>query len=248
VQRALALTLAATISAAKVWRKSSSYTYDKCKEALEAAGLREPALTAADAGVQPSARPRSSSRALPHVESTWEVVRARTRGAPKAAHRHRGRMEKERKGSRRRLDPAPKERLVTLRRQLGVVSFEINQIVLQPGQRGRIHRDRRQDVVHLVLERTAHGGHSGPAPDLGLCPSLPLAAASGGREARASAQPPERGDLTTYRLREHLGLLLVAQSDGEPTTGSHARWSAGAQARDSALGAQPAAMPRDIRW
>jgi hypothetical protein len=59
VQRALALTLAATISAAKVWRKSSSYTYDKCKEALEAAGLREPALTAAEAGVKPSAGPRS---------------------------------------------------------------------------------------------------------------------------------------------------------------------------------------------
>jgi hypothetical protein len=35
------LTPAAIISAAKVWRKSSSHTYDKCKEALEAAGLRE---------------------------------------------------------------------------------------------------------------------------------------------------------------------------------------------------------------
>ena len=54
--------------------------------------------------------------------------------------------------SRTRLDPAPGERFVTLRRQLGVTSFGINQIVLEPGQRGRIHRHRRQEEVYLVLE------------------------------------------------------------------------------------------------
>ena len=41
---------------------------------------------------------------------------------------------------------------MALRRQLGVSSFGINQIVLQPGQRGRIHRHQRQEEVYLVLE------------------------------------------------------------------------------------------------
>jgi mannose-6-phosphate isomerase-like protein (cupin superfamily) len=54
--------------------------------------------------------------------------------------------------TRTRLDPASTERFLTLRRQLGVSSFGINQIVLQPGQRGRIHRHQRQEEVYLVLE------------------------------------------------------------------------------------------------
>ena len=41
---------------------------------------------------------------------------------------------------------------MALRRQLGVTSFGINQIVLQPGQRGRIHRHERQEEVYLVLD------------------------------------------------------------------------------------------------
>lgn len=51
-----------------------------------------------------------------------------------------------------RLDPDPGERFVGLRRQLGVSSFGLNQIVLQPGERGRIHRHQRQEEVYLVLE------------------------------------------------------------------------------------------------
>jgi uncharacterized cupin superfamily protein len=43
------------------------------------------------------------------------------------------------------------ERLVTLRRSLGVTSFGLNQLTLQPGQRGRIHRHERQEEVYLVL-------------------------------------------------------------------------------------------------
>ena len=53
-----------------------------------------------------------------------------------------------------RLDPETGERFLPLRRQLGVSSFGINQIVLQPGQRGRIHRHQRQEEVYLVLEGT----------------------------------------------------------------------------------------------
>jgi mannose-6-phosphate isomerase-like protein (cupin superfamily) len=54
--------------------------------------------------------------------------------------------------SRTRLDPDSEEMFVPLRRQLGVTTFGLNQIVLQPGQRGRIHRHERQEEVYLVLE------------------------------------------------------------------------------------------------
>jgi len=53
-----------------------------------------------------------------------------------------------------RLDPETGERFLPLRRQLGVSSFGMNQIVLQPGQRGRIHRHKNQEEVYLVLEGT----------------------------------------------------------------------------------------------
>jgi uncharacterized cupin superfamily protein len=56
--------------------------------------------------------------------------------------------------SRDRLDREAGERFVALRRQLGVTSFGLNQIVLEPGQRGRIHRHRHQEEVYLVLEGT----------------------------------------------------------------------------------------------
>jgi quercetin dioxygenase-like cupin family protein len=51
-----------------------------------------------------------------------------------------------------RLDPDCGERFLPLRRMLGVSSFGINQMVLEPGQRGRIHRHRGQEEVYLVLE------------------------------------------------------------------------------------------------
>jgi len=54
--------------------------------------------------------------------------------------------------TRARLDPDADERFVALRRALGVSSFGMNQLVLAPGQRGRIHRHERQEEVYLVLE------------------------------------------------------------------------------------------------
>jgi uncharacterized cupin superfamily protein len=54
--------------------------------------------------------------------------------------------------SRTRIDPDSGERMVPLRRQLGVTTFGINEIVFEPGQRGRIHRHREQEEVYLVLE------------------------------------------------------------------------------------------------
>jgi len=56
--------------------------------------------------------------------------------------------------TRTRLDPDVGERFLPLRRQLGVSSFGMNQLVLEPGQRSRIHRHARQEEVYLVLEGT----------------------------------------------------------------------------------------------
>jgi mannose-6-phosphate isomerase-like protein (cupin superfamily) len=53
-----------------------------------------------------------------------------------------------------RLQPDAENRFVRLRHELGVTSFGLNQIVLHPGQRGRIHAHERQEEVYLVLEGT----------------------------------------------------------------------------------------------
>ena len=53
-----------------------------------------------------------------------------------------------------RLQDDPDDRFVRLRAELGVTSFGLNQIVLRPGQRGRIHGHERQEEVYLVLDGT----------------------------------------------------------------------------------------------
>src|SRR5215213_3063706 len=51
------------------------------------------------------------------------------------------------------LDPdGVEQRFQSLRRQLGVTGFGMNLIVLQPGERGRIHNHEVQEEVFLVLE------------------------------------------------------------------------------------------------
>jgi mannose-6-phosphate isomerase-like protein (cupin superfamily) len=56
--------------------------------------------------------------------------------------------------TRAALQQDAEDRFVALRRHLGVTTFGLNQIVLEPGQRGRIHRHLRQEEVYLVLEGT----------------------------------------------------------------------------------------------
>src|SRR6478609_7706751 len=53
-----------------------------------------------------------------------------------------------------KLDPEHEERFLSLRRELGVTTFGINQILLRPGQRGRIHRHEHQEEVFLVISGT----------------------------------------------------------------------------------------------
>lgn len=57
--------------------------------------------------------------------------------------------------SRSHLEEGPvPDRFVSLRRRLGVTTFGINQIVMEAGERGRIHRHKAQEEVFLVLEGT----------------------------------------------------------------------------------------------
>ena len=51
-----------------------------------------------------------------------------------------------------KLDPDTGERFQRLRQELGVTSFGLNLMVLQPGQRSRVHRHERQEEVYLVQE------------------------------------------------------------------------------------------------
>ena len=51
-----------------------------------------------------------------------------------------------------KLGPASGERFQSLRRELGVTSFGINLITLQPRERGRVHAHEHQEEVYLVLE------------------------------------------------------------------------------------------------
>jgi len=53
-----------------------------------------------------------------------------------------------------RLQETAPERFVRFRKALGVSSFGINQMVLEPGQRMRIHRHKVQEEVFVVLSGT----------------------------------------------------------------------------------------------
>jgi mannose-6-phosphate isomerase-like protein (cupin superfamily) len=65
------------------------------------------------------------------------------------------------------LDPEHQERFLPLRRMLGVTSFGLNQIILRPGQRGRIHRHTTQEEVYIVLSGTLTLGVEGEERELG---------------------------------------------------------------------------------
>jgi uncharacterized cupin superfamily protein len=64
------------------------------------------------------------------------------------------------------LDPDHVERFLPLRRMLGVTSFGLNQILLRPGERGRIHRHANQEEVYLVLAGTLTLGIEGDEREL----------------------------------------------------------------------------------
>jgi uncharacterized cupin superfamily protein len=56
--------------------------------------------------------------------------------------------------TRGHFDRASSERLVPVRRELGITTFGVNLMALNPGQRNRIHLHREQEEAYLVLEGT----------------------------------------------------------------------------------------------
>jgi quercetin dioxygenase-like cupin family protein len=66
-----------------------------------------------------------------------------------------------------RLDPDSGERFQRLRYELGVSTFGMNLIVLQPRQRGRIHSHDVQEEVFVVLEGELSLGLDGEEHTLG---------------------------------------------------------------------------------
>jgi len=123
------------------------------------------------------------------------------------------------------LDPDTEERFVPLRRVLGVTSFGINQILLRPGQRGRIHRHASQEEVYLVLAGTLTLIVEGTAQNLGQ-----------GQLVRVA--PGVRRQMVNRRAGEDLLLLALGGAgehvgrDGEAFTD----WS-------QATGAPPQEVP-----
>ena len=66
-----------------------------------------------------------------------------------------------------KLDFDAGERFLRLRDTLGVESFGLNQLVLEPGQGSRIHRHERQEEVYVVLEGTLTLEYDGERHELG---------------------------------------------------------------------------------
>jgi len=66
---------------------------------------------------------------------------------------------------------------VPLRRELGVTSFGLNQVVLAPGTLGRIHRHEHQEEVYIVLEGTLTVSIEGDERELGSGEALRVAPA-----------------------------------------------------------------------
>jgi uncharacterized cupin superfamily protein len=122
------------------------------------------------------------------------------------------------------LDPDAQERFVPLRRQLGVSSFGLNQIILRPGQRGRIHRHRAQEEVYLVLSGTLTLWVEGERHELGQ-----------GQIARVA--PDVRRQLANRHQQDLLLLALGGATEHVGRDGeAFASW-------DETVGAPPQEVP-----
>jgi uncharacterized cupin superfamily protein len=127
------------------------------------------------------------------------------------------------------IESATGERFVALRRELGVSTFGMNLIVLQPGQRGRIHRHERQEEVYLVLEGTLSLVIEGEEHRLG----------PGGL---ARVAPPVRRQLVNRRPQPLVLLALGGATEHAGRDGvAYVSWDAGEGASP-----QDTPMPDDV--
>jgi mannose-6-phosphate isomerase-like protein (cupin superfamily) len=117
-----------------------------------------------------------------------------------------------------KLDPDSGERFVSLRRELGVTTFGINQILLRPGQRGRIHRHLKQEEVYLVIAGTLTLWIEGERHEIGAGEIARVAP-----EVRRQIANPSREDVLLIALggaTEHIGRDGEAFTSWDDTTGA----------------------------
>jgi uncharacterized cupin superfamily protein len=109
------------------------------------------------------------------------------------------------------LDRDQGDRFQSLRRELGASAVGLNMIVLQPGQRGRIHAHAHQEEIFLVLEGeltvVVEGVDHHVAPD-GLVRVAPAA-----RRQLVNAGPERLVLLAIGAAGEHAGRDAVAWTD-----------------------------------
>jgi uncharacterized cupin superfamily protein len=116
------------------------------------------------------------------------------------------------------LEPGSQERFVSLRRALGVSTFGLNQIILRPGQRGRIHRHTTQEEVYIVLEGTLTLVFENEAKELGKGEIARVAPAV--RRYLANRHPQDVLLIALGGALEHVGRdgeAFAAWEDTEPT-------------------------------
>jgi uncharacterized cupin superfamily protein len=120
-----------------------------------------------------------------------------------------------------KLDPENEERFVSLRRELGVTTFGINQIRLAPGQRGRIHRHLAQEEVYFVISGTLTLWIEGERHELGPGEIARVAPA-----VRRQIANPHGEDVLLLALggaTEHVGRDGEAFTSWDDTTGAPPR-------------------------
>jgi uncharacterized cupin superfamily protein len=116
------------------------------------------------------------------------------------------------------------ERFQALRRELGVSTFGLNLILLQPGQAGRIHRHEHQEEVYLVLDGELSLYVEGEEHALG-------------QGALARVAPNVRRQLVNRRPRRVMLLALGGATDHTGRDGvAFASW-------DATEGAPPPQVP-----
>lgn len=111
------------------------------------------------------------------------------------------------------------DRFVSLRRALGVSSFGINLMLLQPGQRGRIHRHEQQEEVYLVLEGVLSlAVDGGTERDLGVGELVRVA--PGVRRQLINRGPGRLAMLALGGAGKHVGRDGVAYESWDATEGA----------------------------
>jgi mannose-6-phosphate isomerase-like protein (cupin superfamily) len=116
-----------------------------------------------------------------------------------------------------KLDLEAGEMFVSLRRALGVTTIGMNQLLFEPGERGRIHRHRHQEEVYLVLEGVLSLAVEGEERDLARGELARVAPAV--RRQLINRGPGRLAILALGGMGEHSGRdaeAFASWDDGDP--------------------------------